>query len=105
MTVTEPAAARLAMTADHMSISLSLRLSRGRPVVGGRLAQLPDLGGTQLVDGLVDQVRGLKLVAGLEIGLDVAYQVGVPAALRHLVAHLIPVAQGRVRVGEVVSGP
>src|SRR5882757_1158168 len=33
-----------------------LRSSRGRPVVRGRLAQLPDLGGTQFVDGLVDQV-------------------------------------------------
>src|SRR5712675_2078949 len=33
-----------------------LRSSRGRPIVRGRLAQLPNLGGAQFVDCLIDQV-------------------------------------------------
>ena len=68
-----------------------------------RVAQLPDLGGTQFADSLVDQVGGLILVGGVEVRIHVTDKIGVAPALRYVVAQLFPVGQSVIGAGEVAA--
>src|SRR5215210_3054434 len=80
-------------------------ISTASGVAGRGLAELPYLCGTQFVDGLVDQVSGLIVVIGLEVGPDLVDQLGVRDAASDAIADTVAIAQCRVGVGKVVSRP
>src|ERR1700759_2533003 len=86
-------------------ISFVWWLSRAWLVVRCRVGQLPNQRGTQVVDSLVDQVGGMKFVAGVNVRCGIVDEVGVAASPSYLVAELISASQSVGRAGDVVARP
>ena len=79
-------------------------VSCGRAVSGGRIAQPPDLGGTQDADSLGNDVVRRGLVIGGHVPLSAGYDFGVRDAAGHVGADPPAVAEGVV-VREVEVAP
>src|ERR1700757_4201806 len=98
-----PAATTTSRASDRFCMSVSF-VSGGdagrRPVVRCRIAQLPNLRRAQFVDRLVDQIQGLVVIGGVEVGAHIVHHLWEAAAGGHLVADAVPVVQGGLSVGK-----